>query len=196
MAAVQGIVKAHGGAILVASAPSRGTTIRILFPVPATEALPDAAPATCPATSDGAPRTDKPVLVVDDEEAVRAPCMAALRHLGYHVLGAADGQEAVEVVRRRGASLACVLMDVTMPTLDGIAAAREIRRLAPGLRVILTSGYEQTGALEALGADQSVRFLQKPYRLEDLRVAVGAAVADAAVADSAVADAAVDSVDA
>jgi len=169
--AVFGIVRGHGGAILLDSAPGNGTTIRVLFP--AAEMAPVAAgPAeTAPAVvTEVAPDTGRgAILIVDDEEMVLQPCAAMVEYLGFTVLTAGDGEEAVEMVRRHGALIRAIILDLTMPKLDGAAALERILRIEPGAQVILSSGYDEAEATGRVAKERLAGFIRKPYYLDQLR---------------------------
>jgi PAS domain S-box-containing protein len=171
MSAVLGIVRGHRGAILVDSAVGRGTTIRVLFPVSekdrTAEAIADQADGLRAAKA-GRPSRSGTVLVVDDEEMVRNPCQAMLEHLGFRVLAAADGLEAVEVFRAHADQIVCVVLDLTMPRMDGVTAFRELRRFRPDVKVLLASGYNEQEATQRFVGQGLTGFVQKPYRLQDL----------------------------
>ena len=172
MAAVLGIVRGHQGAIFVDSAPGQGTRVRVLFPVA------DAAEGQAAATPiDGgqatAPQSDWPplhgtVLVVDDDEGVRELCRETLQDFGLAVLTAADGRQAVQLFRERTDQIDCVLLDLSMPGMDGLAALREMRRVMPAVKVILSSGYDESDALRQFAGEGLAGFLQKPYQLDSL----------------------------
>ncbi|GAB4366202.1 MAG: hypothetical protein Kow00128_09420 [Deltaproteobacteria bacterium] len=172
MAAILGIVRGHRGAILIESGADRGTTIRILFP-----ALEEA--QTKPAESSDAPgRPEKAqalggtVLIVDDEEHVRRVCTEMVQALGMRPVTASDGREAVELFRRNPGEFDVVLLDLTMPNLDGMSACAELRRIRPEVKVVLCSGYDERDSLPLLSGKEFAGFLQKPYSLALLREAL------------------------
>ena len=109
------------------------------------------------------------MLLVDDEESVRQTVRRMLENLGYEVLTAADGQDAVEQVRQAGPRLTAVLLDHTMPRMDGAEAFHEMRRLQPNLRVLLMSGFAEQQALARFAGLGLTGFLQKPFKPDALR---------------------------
>ena len=159
LAAVLGVVRGHHGAIRLASAPGLGTTVRVLFP-PAPEA--EAGPAAVPAAAGGV------VLFVDDEPALRDLAERALRLADFQVLTASDGREAVEVFRGRAADIRVVVLDLTMPQLNGDEVLHELRRLRPGVRVVLSSGFSEQEVSRRFTDGALSGFLQKPYRPQEL----------------------------
>ncbi|MBU0638456.1 MAG: response regulator, partial [Planctomycetes bacterium] len=173
MAAVLGIIRGHKGAILVDSQVGRGTTIRVLFPV-AWAALAEEG-ETAPSPSEVTTRApvqaqlSGTLLIVDDEPSVRDVSNVMVRRLGFNALIANDGQEALAVFREHAASITGVLVDLSMPVMDGVAAAQEMKRLKPETRIILCSGYDAQDAMERFAADGIDAFLQKPYQLRELR---------------------------
>ncbi|MCC7495081.1 MAG: PAS domain S-box protein [Fimbriimonadaceae bacterium] len=171
LAAVEGIVRGHHGGILVDSTPGRGTTIRVLFPRATTVPPPAVAPSEPPAR--GAAR----LLVADDEESVRRVCRRMLERMGYEVQTAADGAAALAQFDAAEAPFDLVLLDLTMPTLDGVATSRELLRRAPGLPILLASGYGEAEAAARFSGDGLRAFLQKPFDYDRLAAAVAAALA-------------------
>ena len=110
--------------------------------------------------------------MVDDEEVVRRVSQTMLERMGFTVLSAADGQEAVDLFRERSLEIAAVLLDLTMPRKDGEETFRELRAIRPDVRVVLVSGFSEQSISERLRVKELAGFLQKPYRMEDLRQAL------------------------
>ncbi len=164
LAAVLGIVRGHKGAIKVYSEPHRGTTFRILFP---------ASDRTASETR----RESRPVetwrgrgslLIVDDEEPVRIIAKRMAEHLGFTVLTASNGREAIEIFRKHRKDIVCVLLDLTMPQMDGEETFQELKRIHPGVRVILSSGYGEHDLAGRFTGRGLAGFIQKPYQLNTL----------------------------
>jgi PAS domain S-box-containing protein len=166
MSAVLGIMRGHCGAIVVQSAPGKGTTIRVLFPaLDEATAVPHDRPVE---TRTGAPRGSGTVLLVDDERAVRSVTQQMLKRFGFDVLVASDGFEALDIFRLRGSQIACVLLDLSMPGMDGEQTLRALRRIDANCRVILASGYAGTVIEERFAGCSVSAFIQKPYNLKTL----------------------------
>ena len=172
MAAVQGIVTGHAGAILVDSVPDKGTTVRVLFPVvkerPAGEA-----PQTAAAAAPGQPVSPSSVsnghvtvLVVDDEELVLQAAQRLLNRLGYRTLAAENGDEALAIYRKHATEIDCVLLDLTMPGRDGASTFAALHQLDPKLPVVLCSGYSEQEIGANCDRDRLAGFIQKPYSIE------------------------------
>jgi signal transduction histidine kinase/CheY-like chemotaxis protein len=179
MSALLGIVRGHRGAIFVDSAPGRGTTVRVLFPVgragasPSPSELPGAAPAG--GWPEPAPGT---VLVVDDEDLVRRACVSMVRALKRPALGAAGGAEAVELLRARRGEIRFAVVDLSMPEMDGLATLDALLAVDPTLKVILSSGFDERALLCRAGASRVAGFIQKPYSLATLRAVLAKASAE------------------
>ena len=163
MAAVLGIVRGHAGAIEVESAPGHGTRVRVFFPAS------DAEPVAAPPSPTQQARGEGVVLLVDDEKNVRITTALLLRAAGFEVLVAADGLEALEIFGAASGRIGAVLLDLTMPRMGGMATLKELRRLAPGIPVVLTSGYASARLEEELVlGDRPDAVLPKPYPAERL----------------------------
>jgi len=163
MAAVLGIVRGHRGAIKVYSEPGRGTTFKILLPA-------SGRPAGLFNDDSLAERLqgNGTVLLVDDEETIRGIGAEMLNELGFSTVTAADGREAVEVFKSRS-DIAFVILDLTMPHMDGEQCFRELRQIDPDVKVIMSSGYNEQEVTEKFIGKGLAGFIQKPYRLSTLQ---------------------------
>jgi PAS domain S-box-containing protein len=169
LAAVMGIVRSHKGALKVYSEPGKGTTFKILFP-----ALEDKRTESRihEVASLAEWRGKGTILLVDDEESLLALGAQMLEYLGLRVLTATDGREAVDLYRARGKEIDLVLMDLTMPHMDGAEAFGELRRLNPAGRIVLSSGYSPEDVASRFAGKGIDGVLQKPYTLLRLREAL------------------------
>ena len=174
MSAVLGILRGHQGAIFVDSRPGGGTRMRALFPAFDARAEPGPGRSAAPAP---APPAGGTVLVVDDEPMVREACAAMVRSLGLQVITAVDGEEAVRIVADPARSLACVVLDLTMPRMDGATAFGRLRDLRPDLPIVLSSGYGEQSTLQRFGDRGPDGFIQKPYTLQSIRATLGRVMA-------------------
>jgi len=165
MAAVLGIVRGHRGAIRVYSEVGRGTSIKIFLP--AAPRQPDV-PAT-PSSAAGRWRGQGTVLLVDDEESIRFLGQEMLQLLGFEVLSAADGRQAVELYRRAGRDIVCVILDLTMPNMGGEEAFHFLREMDEQVKVVIASGYSESGIRDQFIGRGLAGVIQKPYLLDDLR---------------------------
>ncbi|MFC2154922.1 PAS domain S-box protein [Acidobacteriota bacterium] len=166
MAVVLGIVRAHRGSVSIKSAPGKGTTVRVMFPAVDTEEE-DTREESPVKTTDW--RGSGIILLVDDEKAVLEVAEAMLQRLGFSVLTAHDGLEAIEIFREKGEDIGCVLLDLLMPQMDGVETFRELRRIKEDVRVVLSSGYTEEKASELFDEAVPAGFIKKPYNLDRLR---------------------------
>jgi CheY-like chemotaxis protein len=164
MAAVLGIVKAHGGAICVESEAGQGTCMRLLFPRSARPpAASRKAEPALPSSNGGT------VLVVDDDEGIRELASEVLASAGLRVLTASGGREALLRVRELGAEhVGVVLLDLAMPDMSGEEAFARLRQLRSDLPVILVTGYDAAHIAESFAARGLDAVLRKPWEAEDL----------------------------
>ncbi len=173
LSAILGILKAHAAGIGIDSVPGTGTTFTLHFPAldaPAPAAQPAAEPAAIPAQGRGT------VLLVEDVDTLRKTTAAMLVHLGFEVLQAADGEAALEIWTREHPRIRLVLTDLTMPGLSGLALAKAIRALQPDARIVLMSGFPNSGNEAGTATTDLSGFLPKPFRLADLGSAIDKAL--------------------
>jgi CheY-like chemotaxis protein len=116
------------------------------------------------------------VLLVEDLEMMRTMAAALLTYLGFSVLAAKDGVEAVEVFRRHQGEIRCVLCDLTMPRMGGWETLAALRKLAPGIPVVLASGYDEASVMAGDHPEQPQVFLPKPYQMAALKNALARAM--------------------
>jgi CheY-like chemotaxis protein len=188
---VQGIVKQHRGWVTCSSAPGAGTRLDLYFQpanpatVSGTRSVLRSALAVAPVNTpqpvetvsvDSLENGETPttILLVDDEEMIRAIGCQVLTRQGYRVLTAEDGAEAVDLFAREREQIALVILDVTMPRMSGSDAFRSMIEIDPGARVLFSTGYAGGDLAELEGA---IGLLGKPYRPNELLAAVRAALA-------------------
>jgi PAS domain S-box-containing protein len=170
LAAVRGIVESHGGYVEVSSSPGAGTVVSISFPAAGTAAGPEEPAEEGEGRVEGECRATLPkrVLLADDEEDVRQVLSSLIASLGYEVAAARDGRDAVEIFSSRPDDFGLVLLDLVMPGLTGDRAFAAMRRLRPGQKGILSSGYDESGRTGQSLEEGFSGFLHKPYRRSEL----------------------------
>jgi PAS domain S-box-containing protein len=161
LAAIMGIVRGHKGTVRVYSELGRGTTFKVLFPTSGKAVQPNNQP-------DGDWQGSGTVLVIDDEESVRGVSRMILEEFGFSVLTAEDGLRGLDTYRAHTDSIRLVLLDMTMPHLNGEETFRELRRVRPDVKVILSSGFSEQEATMQFAGKGLAGFLQKPYRAAQL----------------------------
>jgi DNA-binding NtrC family response regulator len=117
------------------------------------------------------------VLVVDDEEIIRDAARRMIEHAGFDVVTAADGDQALRVYLQHHSEIVCVILDLTMPKKSGEETLRELRKINPNIRVILTSGFSEDSATERFADLGLAGFVQKPYQLDAMVHAIRRALA-------------------
>jgi PAS domain S-box-containing protein len=170
---VYGIVKQHDGFIQVSSTPGKGTEFEIFFPAASGE--PERTPGAEPQAA--APRGSATVLVVEDEKSVRKLIMEVLPKLGYKVLAAADGEEAIKIFDRWADQIDVVLLDAILPKFAGKQVYEAIRKRKPTVRFVFTSGYNEDFINRKFELDPSFLFLRKPFSTKELAAMIRAAIA-------------------
>jgi PAS domain S-box-containing protein len=165
LAAALGIVRGHGGALEIESSPGRGSRFRVILPAVMREGV----RATTPDAPAGAAawRGSGTVLLVDDDEGVRAFGVAALTRCGLRVIAAADGREALDLYARRASEIDVVVLDRTLPGTAGDDVFGEMRRIRPDSRIVLMSGYAEDAG-SGPGTERAAGFLRKPFTHEAL----------------------------
>jgi CheY-like chemotaxis protein len=175
LAAVLGIVRTHRGTIKVESDAGRGSTFKLLFPALGETAANQPPPADPASTWRGAGLA----LVVDDEETVRAVAARTLESLGFTPLTAVDGCDGVQIFREHAAALRVVLLDLTMPRMNGEETFRELRRIDARVPVVLMSGFAENGTIDRFAGKGLAGFIQKPFDRKRLQAKLRAVLADA-----------------
>jgi len=165
LAVAYGVVRDHGGALRVDSAPGTGAAFHVFLPAASGDAA-----AAWNAASPEIREAHGTILVVDDDEAVRRGLAAMLDSAGYRIIEAADGLQALEIFGRDHELIDAILLDMTMPGPDGIETMARLRGISQGIPIVLSSGYSEGGwDRESRPPDA---FLQKPYDLEELLTTV------------------------
>jgi PAS domain S-box-containing protein len=164
LAAVLGIVRSHHGGLIVESMPGQGTTFTLLLP--ASKAPTDNSSSRAPF---GAPimRTGT-ALIIDDEDAVRTVTSHMFGMIGMKAVTACDGIEGLEMFRLHRDDIKLVLLDLTMPRMNGEETLTELRKLSATVPIIITSGYNRTTLTNPLASEPTVAFLQKPFTMAGL----------------------------
>jgi len=188
LSTVYGIIKQTGGFIYVESEPDQGTTFRIFLPryIPAADDVqpPQLPETTAPALAGAISAAEEArrvatdltghgtILLVEDEEGLRALNARGLHSRGYTVIEAGNGVEAMEALERQGGHVDLVVSDVVMPEMDGPALLKELRKRNPDIKVIFVSGYAEDAFQKSLPEGDRPNFLPKPFTLKQLVAAV------------------------
>jgi two-component system cell cycle sensor histidine kinase/response regulator CckA len=158
LSSVYGIVKQSGGNIWVYSEPEKGTSFKIYLPRIAEQVVVPS--VKVPAIRNGGAET---ILLVEDEESVRAVASRILRREGYTVREAANGADALKICELDGAEVDLIVTDLVMPEMGGAELALRVRRSRPGARILFTSGYTQDAVVRQSFLEQGAAFIEKPF---------------------------------
>lgn len=167
LSSVFGILRRHNAHIRVETEPGRGTCFILYFPaIDENRRMLDANPRS------QARGGNETILFVDDEPSIRQVSEDILTGLGYRVILAENGEEAVEILRSRPNAIDLVLVDIAMPILNGRAAVKIMRMARPDLKVLFTSGHCDAETIESLHEEGYLHFLAKPFSMLDLQSSV------------------------
>jgi len=171
MSATQGIVRGHHGAIKVYSEENKGTTFNIMLPIAEDSSVAlQHEQANAALSVDAVPwQGEGVILVIDDEETIRATARLMLQTIGFTVRLANDGEAGIADYRQHQQNIIAVLLDMTMPGLNGEETFRALRLINPDVQVILSSGYNEQEAISFFAGKGLTGFIQKPYSIQSLR---------------------------
>ena len=166
LAVVYGIVKNHGGIVTVKSTAGAGAHFKVYLPLEVRKSIDEVQSAD---VSEGSPIAGQGrILLVDDHSEIRDVTGQMLKHLGYRVVTASDGREAVEYMEGNSNVIDLVILDMTMPRLGGREAFKAIRKINPHVKTILSTGYLNTTYIEEILREGINGFMQKPYEMRRL----------------------------
>ena len=165
LAAVLGIVRGHLGALNVSSEPGRGTTFTLLLP----EVEGHADDLVAPAPPRSAWRGSGRVLIIDDEEAVRRAAAQMLKSIGFESVAAVDGRQGLDLFAAHPDAFQAILLDLTMPRLDGAKTFDQLNRLTRKVPIVVMSGFSEQEAMSQFDPGEIAGFLQKPFKPEELQ---------------------------
>ena len=166
MSAIRGIVTSHEGLLHLNSTPGVGTTFKVCFPL---AEAPFAATALFSTTPAPAEMKSATVLLVDDEQALRDMGTTLLETMGFSVLTAQHGGEALEIYRECASEIDVILLDLIMPVMGGEETFHELRKRAPAIPIIICSGYSAESVDDLITSDPHAGFVHKPYKPDELR---------------------------
>ena len=166
MSAVLGIITSHSGALQLESRSGQGSTFKVYLPVqigeqPGDESVQQASSA--PWQGSGT------ILLVEDEEEIRLLAKTILTNLGFTIVEASNGKEALELYQQNAADISLVLLDIGMPVMDGYELFRELKKLNPALPIIISSGFGDTVVTARIPRDEIAGLVGKPYSFDQLR---------------------------
>lgn len=170
-----GIIRTHKGAIIIKSRGGRGTSVKTLLPLKVREkALKPAAEAAAGRIrkKEGAGEkaaVPRKILIVEDDECVRRLCKSMVEFLKFSTATARGGREALEIFSRNPDDFICVLLDWGLPGMNGIDILKELRRIRPDVKVILSTGYSEEEAKSQFKDFGLSGIIEKPYQLQSLK---------------------------
>ncbi|MGD9733352.1 MAG: PAS domain S-box protein [Desulfamplus sp.] len=174
LAVVSGIVKSWGGMIGVRSKVGHGSSFMVFIPLSNDTSVLQSKKLS--QSSQPQQKESSTVLLVEDHEMVRNMTTVMLKRIGFEVISAVNGVEAVELFRKHKESVSCLITDLSMPELDGWGTLAEIRKIKPDIPAILASGYDEGFAMSRDNSEKPQAFLHKPYTMKDLKGALGQAL--------------------
>jgi CheY-like chemotaxis protein len=172
MSAMIGIIKSHKGSLQLSSKLGAGTTFKVYFPLPAkadTGELIEAPVSETAGTWSAGNSINRTILLVDDEEELRSTGASMLVAMGFTVITAPNGREALEIFSDAGSAIDLILMDLTMPEMDGIEAYHELRKIASTVPILFCSGYGNDPVSLHITADLHADSVSKPYNPNEVR---------------------------
>ena len=159
LAAAAGIIQKHGGCISLESETDKGTAVHVYFPAAEGAAADKTEPETEAET----------ILVVDDEPEILSLLKEMMVRMGFDVLTAVSGHNALDIFKQGKDEIRAVILDIQMPDMDGKKVFTEMKQLKPDLKVLISSGYDQKSAFSELGSNEPDGFIQKPYGFTSLK---------------------------
>jgi PAS domain S-box-containing protein len=166
MSAVLGLITAHGGTLQLRSQPGHGTTIKVYLPVQISDSAGDKFVQQAPSTEWRGCGT---VLLVEDEHFIRTIASDMLKVLGFTVIEAANGKEALELYRKNATDTTLVMTDIGMPVMDGYELFRELKQLRPELPIIIASGFNDEIVTSRIPREEIAGLMAKPFNFDQLR---------------------------
>ncbi len=163
LAAIHGIVKSHNGELKVQSTPGKGTTFKVYLPISEQQHIEERAEKPMKAAA-----VSGMVLLVDDEDTLRDLCKRMLQRIGFDVVEAANGADALTKLTEHKDSITVVFLDITMPVMDGYEAYEKMRVLCPALPIVLTSGFAEQDIEDHVPKDDHLYLLKKPFTRQSL----------------------------